>query len=115
MQEGQGNVITLTAGEDLEIFRRVKLSSTEGEVEYSDDATFIGVTQKKVSDGDMVPVALKTSGRSFDVIITGTCSFGDALYGAADGTVGTTVNGSAIGKAIEASAEALARIEMLFS
>jgi hypothetical protein len=114
MNQNENNIITVRAGEDLEIFRRVNID-TNGEAVYSDNATYDGVTQTKVADGEMVAVALKTSGRTFDVIASGAVTLGATIYGAADGTVGVTENGSAIGKALDATTETLGRIEALLN
>lgn len=114
MQQSGNNIVTFRAAEDLEIFRRVKVN-TDGEVEYSDNATYDGVTQAKVSEDEMVPVALKTTGRTFDVITTGAVTLGATIYGQADGAVGVSANGTAIGKALEATTETLGRIEAILT
>lgn len=95
-----------TAGEDLEAYRRVKLSSGSGtQVEYADAGEdFIGVTAAKAVSGDFVTVNLKTAGRTFKVEAAETFSAGAALYGADDGKVKDTSEGNVIGTALEACA-----------
>ena len=91
------------AGEDLEVNRRVKLSSGSGDtVEYADAGeAFIGITASKVVSGDFVTIELKTSGRTFKLVVDGAVSVGGDIYGANDGKVGATVSGSIIGKVLE--------------
>jgi len=78
---------TLTAAEDLEIYRRVMLDSS-GEAAYADAKDLaIGITLEKVSDGD--PVSIHPINAAGTVLVTaaGAFSRGDLLYGAADGKV----------------------------
>ena len=91
------------AGEDLEAYRRVKLSSGKGDtVEYADAGeAFIGITAAKVSEGDFVTVNLKTTGRTFKITAEAAISEGGLFYGADDGKAGVTVSGSTIGTALE--------------
>ena len=105
------------AGEDLEAFRRVKLSAGTGDtVVYSDAGEdFIGITAAKVVSGDFVSVDFKTRGRTFKAVAVGILGVGDSFYGAADGKVGPTVSGSIIGKTLEASAADLEVIEVLLA
>lgn len=102
-QENLGSK-AFTAGEDLEVYRRVKLSSGSGtQVEYADAGEdFIGITAAKVVSGDFVTVNLKTSGRTFKTEAVESFSVGAALYGADDGKVKDTAEGSVIGTALEA-------------
>ena len=105
------------AGEDLEAFRRVKLSSGSGSrVEYADAGeAFIGITAAKVVQNDFVTVNLKTTGRTFKMVAAGAISAGGDFYGANDGKISATVSGSIIGKALEASANDLEGIESLLA
>ena len=105
------------AGEDLEAYRRVKLSTGSGtQVEYADAGeAFIGFTASKVASGDFVTVNLKTSGRTFKMVAGGAITVGANFYGADDGKISATVSGSIIGKALEASAADLEVIEGLLS
>lgn len=93
------------AGENLEAFRRVKLSAGSGsQVEYADAGEdFIGVTAAKAVQGEMVSVDLKTSGRTFKVTAAGAIGVGGSFYGAVDGKVSATVSGSIQGVVLEAS------------
>jgi len=102
-QQNEG-IKTFTAGEDLEAFRRVKLSS--GEVVYADQIDsdgWIGVTQEKVSDGAMVTVRLKGTGRTSKMVASEALSSGASLYAADDGKVADTASGNVIGVALEAA------------
>lgn len=94
-----------TAGEDLEAYRRVKLSAGSGtQVEYADAGeAFIGFTAAKAVSGEMVSVDLKTSGRTFKVTAAGAIAVGGSFYGAADGKVSATVSGSIQGVVLEAT------------
>ena len=105
------------AGEDLEAFRRVKLSSGSGDtVEYADAGEdFIGITASKVASGDFITVELKTRGRTFKLTADGALSAGDSFYGGADGKVGPTVSGSVQGATLEASAADAEIIEGLLA
>jgi hypothetical protein len=101
-----------TAGEALEMFRRVKLSGVT--VVYSDGGeAYIGVTQEKVASGDPVTVMLKTTGKTFIMISEESLSAGAALYGAADGKVKDTASGTSMGTALEAASGDGEEIEVL--
>ena len=92
------------AGEDLEAYRRVKLSAGSGsQVEYADAGEdFIGITAAKVAQNDFITVNLKTRGRTFKVVAVDAIAAGADFFAANDGKV-ASANGSAIGKALEAS------------
>ena len=91
------------AGEDLEAYRRVKLSAGSGtQVEYADAGEdFIGFTAAKAISGEMVSVDLKTTGRTFKVTAAGIIAVGGSFYGAADGKVSAVVSGSIQGIVLE--------------
>jgi hypothetical protein len=91
------------AGEDLEAYRRVKLSAGSGtQVEYADAGeAFIGFTAAKALSGEMVSVDLKTTGRTFKVTAAGIIPVGGSFYGAVDGKVSATVSGSIQGVVLE--------------
>lgn len=93
------------AGEDLEAYRRVKLSAGSGtQVEYADAGeAFIGITAAKAVAGEMVSVDLKTTGRTFKVTAAGAITVGGSFYGAADGKISATVSGSIQGVVLEES------------
>ena len=65
-QQIENGLKTFMAGEALEAYRRVKLSAGSGsQVEYADvNEPSIGITQVKVGSGEMVTVALRTTGRN---------------------------------------------------
>lgn len=95
-----------TAGEDLEAFRRVKLSAGSGsQVEYADAGeAFIGFTAAKALQGESVSVDFRDTDRTYKVVADGGITAGGNFYGANDGKVSATVNGAVQGKALEAAA-----------
>jgi hypothetical protein len=105
------------AGEDLEAYRRVKLSAGSGsQVEYADAGEdFIGVTAAKASQNEHVTVDLKTRGRTFKVVAFDAITAGGDFYGADDGKVSAVVSGSVQGKVLEESADDLEVVEVLMS
>jgi hypothetical protein len=104
-----------TAGEDLEAYRRVKLATGSGsQVVYADAGeACIGVTAAKGLAGEHITVDLKTSGRTFKLVTADAISAGADIFGADDGKV-ASINGSAIGKALEESTDADEVIEGVF-
>lgn len=106
-QQTEKNTKTFTAAEALAANRLVKLASGSGvSVQYNDQSdsnAYIGVTQNKVANGEMVTIALKTNGRTMIAIASETLSAGATLYAADDGKVSDTSSGNAIGKALEAA------------
>ena len=115
-QENLGSK-AFVAGEDLEAYRRVKLSSGSGtQVEYADAGEdFIGITGAKVVSGDFVTVNLKTRGKTFKVVAVDAIAVGGDFYVAADGKVSASVSGSIQGKLLEASANDLEVVEALLA
>jgi len=105
------------AGEDLEAYRRVKLSAGSGsQVEYADAGEdFIGITSAKASQNEHVTVDLKTRGRTFKVVALDAITAGGDFYGADDGKVSAVVSGSIQGKVLEESADDLEVVEVLMS
>lgn len=95
-----------TAGEAMEAYRRVKLSTGSGtQVEYADAGdAYIGFTAAAANLGEMVSVILKTTGRTFKVTASGVIAVGGNFYGAIDGKVSATVNGPIQGRVLEAAA-----------
>lgn len=93
------------AGEDLEAYRRVKLSSGSGtQVEYADAGeNFIGITAAKAASGGQVTVIPRSAARTYKVVAAEALSAGATLYGADDGKVQDTSNGTAQGTALEAA------------
>lgn len=106
---------TFTAGEALEAYRRVKLSSGSGtQVEYADAGDeFIGITQEKVDSGDPVAVRLRSAGKSFLAVAAEAFAVGATLYGGDDGKVQDTASGNAQGTALEAATAAGDIVEIL--
>jgi len=105
------------AGEDLEAYRRVKLSAGSGsQVEYADAGEdFIGITSAKASQNEHITVDLKTRGRTFKVVALDAITAGGDFYGADDGKVSAVVSGSIQGKVLEESADDLEVVEVLMS
>jgi len=104
MSQQNDGMKAFVAGEALEAFRRVKLSSSEVVyADQSDSDNYIGTTQEKVSDGDMVTVRLKGTGRTSKMVASEAVAEGASLYAADDGKVSDTASGNVIGKALEAS------------
>ena len=105
------------AGEDLEAYRRVKLSAGSGsQVEYADAGEdFIGITSAKTSQNEHITVDLKTRGRTFKVVALDAITAGGDFYGADDGKVSAVVSGSIQGKVLEESADDLEVVEVLMS
>lgn len=116
MSQTNAGAKAFTAGEDLEAYRRVKLSTGSGsQVEYADAGeAAIGITAAKASQGDFVTVDLLTTGRTFKVVADGAITEGASFYGANDGKVSATVSGSIMGKVLEAASADLEVIEGLF-
>lgn len=94
------------AGEALEAYRRIKLSTGSGtQVEYADAGdAFIGFTAAAANLGEMVSIDLKTTGRTFKVVAGGVIAVGGNFYGAIDGKVSATVSGAIQGRVLEAAA-----------
>ena len=103
-QQINGPTITLTAGEDLIAFRRVKISGST--VVYADKGdTGIGVVQAAVdySEDSNATIRLDNAGTS-KMTADGAISAGGAVYPADDGKVSASIGGEAIGLATEAAA-----------
>lgn len=118
MSQQNKGIKAFVAGEDLEAYRRVKLSDGSGsQVEYADQSDsdgFIGITQAKAVSGDAVAVALKTRGRTFKAVADGsTIAPGTSLYAADDGKVSATASGNVVATALESSTSDLEVIEVL--
>ena len=100
---------TFTAGEDLLPKRRVKIESgtvtIPPEVIYADAGEqHIGITgNDKVDDGDPVSITPINATGSYEGTASEAFVVGAVLYGAADGKIADTSNGSAIGIAASAA------------
>jgi len=105
------------AGEALEAYRRVKLSTGSGsQVEYADAGeACIGITAAKAAQGEHISVDLKTTGRTFKMVAAGAISVGGNFYGANDGKISAVVSGSIAGKVLEAATSDEEVIEGLFA
>ena len=102
--------VTFTAGEELAAHRRVKLKSsttTPVQVEYADAGEdFIGITLDNAESGDLIAVAPLCREGTFLVVAADTFSRRADLYGAVDGKVSDTSNGTAYFKALDAATAA---------
>lgn len=96
---------TFDAGENLEPWRRVKLSSSSGtQVEYSDAGEdYIGVTQHQADSGEQVTVRMANPEGTLKVAAGAAVSVGATVYGAADGKVSSTASGAPQGIALDAA------------
>lgn len=100
-QENMG-IKVLIAGEDLAIYRRVKLSA--GEYVYADAGEeFVGVTVKEALADAPVGAALRSAARTYKMVAAGPITKDAVIYGAVDGKVDDAVSGTAIGIALEAA------------
>ena len=102
---------TYLAGEDLEAYRRVKIetgtTTTPPEVVYADAGEdCIGLTLYPVKDGDEVAVQGLAKDGTFLAEAADSFAVGADLYGAADGKVSDTSNGTAYFKALQAAGAA---------
>ncbi len=102
-QQTEGGIKTFLAGEDLEAYRRVKLSAGDTVVYADAGEAFIGVTQEKVDSGKQVSVALRSAARSYKIAAKEALAANAALYGGDDGKVQDTASGNAIGTSLEAA------------
>lgn len=94
---------TFEAGEDLEPYRRVKLSAQDT-VMYADAAeASIGVTTSRALSGALVSVDLWTKAGTFEIEASEAIAVAAEVYGAADGKVKATASGSGLGWANEVS------------
>ncbi len=110
--------ITLIAGEVLEPFRRVKLSSTGRTVVYADQADsdgYIGVTNAEGASaiGDPVAVILREGAETIKMVAADSFSANATLYAANDGKVSDSVSGNPIGTALDAATAAGDIVEVL--
>ncbi len=109
-------VVTFTAGEALEPWRRVRLSAaTEKTVVYADAGEGAdGITQMRAADTARVPVKLLKGGAgTYKVEAAGGISINAKVYGAAAGKVSETVSGEAVFKALEAASGSGSIIEAI--
>lgn len=117
MSENAGHR-TFYAAEDLAVSRRVKIkmdtTTMPPEVEYADAGEqHIGTTLYAVLDGDPVTIRLLNVSGTVEIEAAEAFVVGALLYGADDGKIADTEEGSAIGVAIEAAASAGALVECL--
>jgi len=116
MAHNENGVVTLIAGEVLEPYRRVKLSSsTSRTIVYADAGEeAIGVTRAEAAAiGDIVAVDLWNRSGTFEIETAGAVACNASVYGADDGKIDDTASGLYLGKAMAAAAAATEVIEVL--
>ncbi|MEN6336089.1 MAG: hypothetical protein ABFE01_17690 [Phycisphaerales bacterium] len=102
MSKQSDSPITMTTGEAIEAFRRVKISGST--VVYADAGEVgIGVGEAYAASGAALAIRTWCQGGTFKGVAAGAFSAGATIYGAADGKVDDTVVGSPIAYAIEAA------------
>ena len=100
----EGPTKTFLAGEDLAIFRRVKLTAA-GTVEYSDSGEeTMGVTEEGVSSGEQVAVRLATAEGTQKCECYGVITAAALVYPYNDGKITASATGAPFGRANEAAA-----------
>jgi hypothetical protein len=105
------SVKSFTAGEDLAIYRLVKLTS--GTLNYADAGDdSIGVTQASCDSGEQCAVKLWNSQGTFKIETAGAIVTETAVYVANDGKVDDAVSGSIIGVSIEVASASGEYIEI---
>lgn len=115
MSQQQESPLSMLAGEDLAVFRFVKINGTARELVYADAADLgIGVTQAAVDDTYAVAVREVHNGGSFKVTAAAAFAVGDYLYHAADGKVSAVPAGPRIGRALEAATADGDVVEMVY-
>jgi len=102
---------TFQAGEDLEAYRRVKVetgtTTSPPEVVYADAGeAFCGITLGPAKDGDPVVVAMFAKEGTFLAEAADSFAVTASLYGAADGKVSDSSNGTAYLMALQAAGAA---------
>lgn len=110
MSKKTQKVLTLTAGEDLIQYSRVKIESgtvtDPPEVVYADQGEqAIGEVMRDVSDGDLVAVRI-FAWETKEGIANDSFAIGATLYAHNDGEISDTSSGSSIGIALDAATAA---------
>lgn len=102
MSQYSSGIKAFTSGEALATRRRVKKSAAT--VVYADAGEdFIGVTEHSCASGEIVAVKLKNVSGTFKCIASEALAVNTTLYGADDGKVADTENGSAQFYSLEAA------------
>ena len=115
MSRTQESPITITAGEDVEPYRRVKFNGTAWV--YADSGgtdAHQAITIDRIDSGETGAAALPGHPGTIMMEASGAISAGAAVYGDTDGkiTATSTSNGNAIGVALEAASADGAVIEV---
>jgi hypothetical protein len=104
-QETKDATISLTAGEALVPYRRVKLDAS-GYAVYADSEPAIGITQAAAASGAQVAVRLLNGAGTFKMVASAAVTARVPVYGTADGKVDDTATepkGHPVGVALEAA------------
>jgi len=106
---------TYTAGETLAAFRRVKLDGATGkQVVYADAGEpDVGVVDDPVTSGDPAPVCPPSAWSTVKLEASAAIEIHEDVYGTADGKIGTTPVGLAVGAALQAASASGSVIEVL--
>lgn len=109
----EGRMMTVTAGEDLARYRRIKLSA--GAAVYADaaDSQFVGFTVHAAATGSKVAVVIGNCEGTALCTAAGTIASGAAVHPAADGKVAASGSVPAIGYAMSGAANDGDFIEVL--
>ncbi len=109
----EGRMMTVTAGEDLARYRRIKLSA--GAAVYADaaDSQFVGFTVHAAATGSKVAVVIGNCEGTALCTAAGTIASGAAVHPANDGKVAASGSVPAIGYAMRGAAKDGDFIEVL--
>lgn len=103
-----------TAGEAIEIYKRVKYDTTARQVLKSGAGEdWIGIAFRTVASGDPLTVMLRTKPGTLTMVASAAITAGAAVYGSADGKVATTAVGQQVGIAVEAASGDGSHLEVL--
>ncbi|WP_295451915.1 hypothetical protein [uncultured Thiodictyon sp.] len=106
------------AGEALAVSRRVRIADASSTmpptVVYADAGEqHIGVTTQAAASGSFTNARLRTVSGTVEIEAADSFASGAVLYGAADGKVSDSANGSALAQAIEAAGSGGAIVEVV--
>lgn len=106
--------ISITSGEALEPWRRVKLNSSNKAVYAGVGENHIGVTQNRVDAADL-PVNVKTrfAPGTFKIECSGAVAIGADVFGTASGCIDDVAGGPCVGVARTAGSGAGSEIEIM--
>lgn len=116
-QQNESQFITLTSGEALEAYRRVKLDGN-GKAVYADaKEPHVGITQRKCANNESVAIRLANGFGTFKLTASQAIAARAVVYGTDDGKVndvaGAGLVGVGVGVALEAASGDGSVIEVL--